>query len=163
MIKPSNIIISLKMWYNHMSTFLLHNTIQLLAQLFLPQIRWWHPDITIWFAWGYWFNHDIRSGVYLYYLTLDGVLWTVISLCYTNISGHERLWLKLWARGDCNCAILLRGCAPQQNSTIAVTEGPSVLTQRLEWRSYIFVLYTAYLMIEGASTIVVYGKHIFSL
>ena len=51
---------------------------------------------------------------------------------YRNIYGHERLWLKLWARGDCNCAILLRGAAPKQNSTIAVTEGPLVLTQRLE-------------------------------
>ena len=39
---------------------------------------------------------------------------------YTNIYGHERLWLKQWARGDCNCAIF----APQENSTIAVTEGP---------------------------------------
>ena len=28
---------------------------------------------------------------------------------YTNINCNERLWLKLWARGDCNCAILLRG------------------------------------------------------
>ena len=52
---------------------------------------------------------------------------------YTNKYGHERLWLKLWARGDCNyCAILLRGAAPKQNSTIAVTEGPLVLTERLE-------------------------------
>ena len=37
---------------------------------------------------------------------------------------HERLWLKLWARGDCNCAIFLRGEAPMENSTITVTEGP---------------------------------------
>ena len=53
-------------------------------------------------------------------------------LYYTNIYGHERLWLKLWTQGDCSCAILLRGTAPKQNSTIAVTEEPLVLTQRLE-------------------------------
>ncbi len=32
--------------------------------------------------------------------------------------------LKLWALGDINSTILLRGCAPQQNSTIDVTSGP---------------------------------------
>ena len=49
---------------------------------------------------------------------------TDLRIYYTNIYGHERLWLKLWARGDCNCAILLRGAAPKQNSAIVVTEGP---------------------------------------
>ena len=39
---------------------------------------------------------------------------------YTNIYGHERLWLKQWAQGDCNCAIF----TSEENSTIAVTEGP---------------------------------------
>ena len=39
------------------------------------------------------------------------------------IEPYERLWLKLWAQGDCNCAIFLRGEAPKENSTIAVTEG----------------------------------------
>ena len=35
------------------------------------------------------------------------------------------LWVKTnESLGDCNCAILLRGCAPQQNSTNAVTSGP---------------------------------------
>ena len=31
--------------------------------------------------------------------------------------------LKLWALGDINRTILLRGCATQQNSTIDVTSG----------------------------------------
>ena len=66
---------------------------------------------------------------------------------YTNIYGHERLWLKLWARGNCNCAILLRGAAPKQNSTIAVTEGPLVLIQRLEWRPNICFIYTIHILI----------------
>ena len=37
------------------------------------------------------------------------------------------------------------GHSPKQNTTIAVTEGPLVLTQRLEWRPYIFVLYTPFI------------------
>ena len=44
---------------------------------------------------------------------------TYIKQIYTafiRVSG-----LKLWALGDCNCAILLRGCAPHQNSAIAVS------------------------------------------
>ena len=45
-------------------------------------------------------------------------------LQYTSIYSHERLWLKLLAQGDCNCVIFLRGEAPKDNSTIAVTEGP---------------------------------------
>ena len=49
---------------------------------------------------------------------------------------HEKLWLKLWARSDSNCAIF---------DTIAVTEGPLVLTQRLERKPYIFVLYTPFI------------------
>ena len=54
----------------------------------------------------------------MYHIIPDAVLH------YTNIYGHERLWLKLWARGDCNCTIFLRGEGPKENSTIAVTEGP---------------------------------------
>ena len=40
------------------------------------------------------------------------------SKLFLYVYGNERLWLKLWARGDRNCAILLRGAA----------EGPLVLT-----------------------------------
>ena len=47
-----------------------------------------------------------------------------IYTAFIQVSG-----LKLWSLGDCNCAILLRGFAilrfaPQENNTIAVTEGP---------------------------------------
>ena len=50
----------------------------------------------------------------------------------------ERLWLKPWTRGDCNCAKIAQYCSYRR--TI-------VLTQRLEWRPYIFVLYTPFIIV----------------
>ena len=48
-----------------------------------------------------------------WYLLLQGS-----QVYHTNVCGHEWLWLKSWARGDCNCAILLRGTAGMQNSML---------------------------------------------
>ena len=59
----------------------------------------------------------------------------------TNIYGlHLNLWVKPMVPqlSDYNCAILLQGCAPQQNSTIAVTSGPIVLTRASHGRIYLY-------------------------
>ena len=57
----------------------------------------------------------------------------------TNTYGlHWSHWVKTNGP-SITCAILLRGCTPQQNSTIAVTSGPS-FNQSLSW-PYKFVYY----------------------
>ena len=70
--------------------------------------------------------------------------------CFSLYSNcHERFWLKLWARSDCNCAILLRGAVPKQNSTIYCSHrGTIVLTPRLKMNAvYICFMYVIHIFI----------------
>ena len=83
------------------------------------QTCWTHPfpvlgnnQITLYLQW----NSFIFSRNRLTNQWTTNIWMTYIKQIYTafiQVSG-----LKLWSLGYCTCAILLQGCAPQQNSTI---------------------------------------------